>query len=155
MTFRPTICSCVILVAWLCAPFSAAAECVRLPAKDMAKLVVEDKRYELVFAGKVVAVTRTAEFGYRAAFEVDRVWKGAVTKSFDLYVWELNPELPRFAVGQHYLALARRLLTPREREGAGIPAPNTVAFTPVQCSDQPSLDPDLARQLGAGSPPKD
>lgn len=121
----------------------------------MVKLVMEDKRYEVVFAGKVVAVTRTAKFGYRATFDVDRVWKGAVTKRFDLYIWELNPELPRFELGQQYLALAGRLVTSREREGAGIPASNTVAFTPVQCSDPPSLDPDLGRHLGAGSPPKD
>ena len=122
----------------------------------MAKRVMEDKAYEVVFTGTVVAVTRTAELGYRATFDVGRVWKGAVTNRFDLYVWELNPEMPRFEVGQHYLALARRLLTAREREGAGISSlsSGTVAFTPVQCSDPPSLDPDLVRYLGAGAPPK-
>jgi hypothetical protein len=83
------------------------------------------------------------------------MWKGAVTKRFDLYVWELNPEIPRFEVGQHYLALGMRLVTSRERAGAGIPSSDAVAFTPIQCSDPPSLDPDLARHLGAGLPPKD
>jgi hypothetical protein len=144
----------VILVACLSAPRPAAAECVRLAAKEMARLVMEDKRYEVVFAGRVVAVTRTADEGYRATFEVDRVWKGEVTKRFDLYVWELSSELPRFEAGKHYLALARKLLTSRERDGAGIPSSDMVAFTPVQCSDPPSLDPDLVRHLGAGLPPK-
>ena len=81
----------------------------------MAKQVMEEKRYEVVFAGTVVAVTRTAELGYRATFEVDRVWKGTVMKRFDLYVWELSPERPRFEVGKHYLALARTLVSSRER----------------------------------------
>jgi hypothetical protein len=144
-----------MLVAWLSAPYSAAAECVKLPAKDMAKRVMEDKAYEVVFTGTVVAVTRTAELGYRATFEVERVWKGTVTKRFDLYVWELSPEIPRFEMGQHYLALARRLVASREREGAGMPSSDAVAFTPVQCSDPPSLDPDFVRHLGTGLPPKE
>jgi len=155
MTFRPGVCSCVMLVAWLSAPVAAAAECVRLPAKDMAKRVMEDKAYEVVFTGTVVGVIRTSESGYRATFAVERVWKGTVTKRFDLYVWELNTEIPRFEVGQHYLALATRLVASREREGAGVPGSDAVAFTPVHCSDALSLDPDLVRYLGAGLAPKE
>jgi hypothetical protein len=118
----------------------------------MAKQVMENKLYELVFTGNVVAVTRTADFGYRATFDVDRVWKGVVTKQFDLYVWELSPEQPRFEVGHRYLALAKTLVTSQQRDGAGVPSSVAVAFTPVNCSD--ALDPDVVRYLGAGLPPK-
>jgi len=131
---------------------SASAECVMVPAKQMAKQVMEEKRYELVFSGIVVAVTRTADLGYRATFDVDGVWKGTVTKQFDLYVWESAAEIPKFETGRHYLALARKLVTPQERKGAGLDN-DTVAFTPVQCSDPLSLAPDLIRKLGPGRAP--
>ena len=154
MTVRTTVCSCVVVVAWLMTPVSAASECVKLPAKELAKAVMEDKTTELVFSGTVVAITRTAELGYRATFDVDRVWKGAVTKEFELYIWELRSENPGFLVEQTYIVLATRLVTPREREGVGVSSPDTVAFTPVQCSDSSLLDPNLVRYLGAGVPPK-
>lgn len=154
MSFRRVACSCLLVWAVLGAPLSVGAECVRLAAKDMAKRVVEGKHFEVVFSGKVVAVSRVAESGYRATFDVDRVWKGTVTRRFDLYVWELSPEVPRFEVGQQHLALAKRLMTSRDREGVGLQNSDAVAFTPVQCSDSPSLDPDLVRHLGAGWPPK-
>jgi hypothetical protein len=118
----------------------------------MAKQVMEDKLYELVFTGNVVAVTRTADLGYRATFDVDRVWKGVVTKQSDLYVWELSAEHPDFRVGHHYLALAQTLVSARARDSAGVPSSVAVAFTPVNCSD--ALDPDVVRYLGAGLPPK-
>ena len=154
MSFRRVACSGLTVLALLSAPLFARAECVRLPAKVMAMRVLEDKHFEVVFSGKVVAVTRVAEAGYRATFAVDRVWKGTVTTRFDLYVWELSSELPRFEVGQQHLALARRLMTSRELDGVGLQHTDAVAFTPVQCSDSPSLDPDLIRHLGAGLPPK-
>jgi hypothetical protein len=109
MALRSIGVSCVLAVAWLSTSQVARAECVRVSAKEMAKRVMEEQHYELVFSGTVVAVTRTAELGYRATFDVDRVWKGSVTKRFDLYVWELTPEVPRFETGHQYIALARKL----------------------------------------------
>jgi hypothetical protein len=154
MTFRIIAFCCLMLIAALSAPGLHAAECVRFSSPEVrAKEVMENGRYELVFDGMVVAVTRTGDVGYRATFDVDRVWKGAVPKRFDLYVWELSPEVPRFEAGHLYLALARKLLTGPERDGAGVPSADGVAFTPVACSE-PSLDLDLARYLGAGLPPK-
>src|SRR4030095_12875223 len=69
---------------------ATGSECVKLSPKT----VVEEPSKELIFRGKGVAVTRTADLGYRATFDVERVWKGPVGKRFDLYVWELAAEVP-------------------------------------------------------------
>jgi hypothetical protein len=148
MTFHSIAIRSVIVVASLLAAPSARAECVWLSAKD----VMEGKLYELVFSGTVMEITRTADFGYRATFYVDRVWKGSVAKRFDLYVWELPAETPHFEIGQHYVALAKRLTDPRARQSAGVVGADTVAFAPVECSD--AQGPNLIRDLGAGQPPK-
>jgi hypothetical protein len=112
---------------------------------------MQEEVFELVFSGTVVDVTRTGDVGYRATFDVDRVWKGVVPRRIDLYVWELAPEVPRFEAGHHYVALAGRLVDPRARQAAGLGVSHTIAFTPVQCSD--ALAPDLIRELGVGQPP--
>jgi hypothetical protein len=153
MTVRSIGIPSAMLVAFLLTSPAARAECVRISAKEMAKLVMEETRYELVFSGTVVAVTRTADAGYRATVEVDRVWKGSVTKRFDLYVGELAAEIPRFEIGHHYLALARKVVTAQERKSVGLDQDDVVAFTPVACSDPLSLPPDLARELGRGRVP--
>jgi hypothetical protein len=139
-----------IVVTFILPTPPASAECVRTTARQ----VMESKHYEVVFSGTVVAITRTADFGYRATFDVDRVWKGTVAKRSDLHVWEMAAETPRFVVGQKYLALARKLVAPEERNGVGLKGTDIVAFTPVQCSDPDSLAPDIIRDLGRGYPPK-
>lgn len=149
MLLRPLPVSFGIVVASLATALSARAECVITTAKQ----VVEEKHNEFVFSGTVVAVNRTAELGYRATFDVDGVWKGSVSKRFDLYVWELAAELPTFAVGHHYVAIAKTLVDPRARQGAGLGGTDIVAFTPVQCSDAFSLSPNLVRDLGPSQPP--
>jgi hypothetical protein len=140
----------LFIVASLLAAPSAHAECIQKSAKE----VTEGKFYDLLFGGTVVEIARTAELGYRATFDVDRVWKGSVSRRFDLYVWELEPEIPRFEVGHHYLAIARRLVDPRVRQGSGLGGSDTVAFTPVGCSDPFSLAPDIIRGLGEGQLPR-
>ncbi len=143
-----------MVVAWLATASTIRAECVySRSADETAGQVMADTRYELVFGGTVVAITRTAELGYRATFDVDRVWKGTASKRFDLYVWELVYGIPRFEVGHPYVALARKLATAEERKGAGVGETEGVVFTPVQCSDGPSVNPDLRRALGPGYEP--
>ena len=101
MTFRSISVSSVIVVTSLLAVPSACAECVMVSAKAM----LEGPSTELAFTGRVVEITRTADhLGYRATFEVDRVWRGSLTKRFDLYVWEMEPEKPRFEVDHQYVA---------------------------------------------------
>ena len=136
----------VVLALLACLPNHARAECIAMNA-DRAMT------HELVFSGTVIEIVRTAGFGYRATFEVDRVWKGQVTKLFPLYVWELSPERPRWDAAQRYLAVAERVTDAELRLGAGITDPKMVAFTPVECSDPPSLAKDLRQQLGPGYAP--
>src|SRR5262249_23150675 len=128
----------------------ARSECFVLTANDL----MEGAVYEVVFSGRVVEITRTGPDGYRATFEVDRVWKGSVSKRFDLYIWELAPEIPGFAVGQHYLAAAQRLVDPRARQGTGLGGTDAVAFTPVQCTGTVSQSAAVVGDLGEGKPPK-
>jgi len=131
------------------APASTYAECI-LTTADM---LLKRPSSEVVFRGTVVEVTRTADFGYRATFAVDRVWKGSVTKRFDLWVYELAPEIPRFEVGSRYVAAAHRLTNPTHRLGAGL-NDSAVVFTPAFCSDSFSLAKDVESQLGPGYPPQ-
>jgi hypothetical protein len=149
MFFRIIAVSVGIVVASLLTALTARAECVIVTAKQ----VLEDPRNELVFSGTVVAVNRTAELGYRATFDVDGVWKGSVSKRFDLYVWELAAEVPTFARGRHYVAIAKTLDDARARQGAGLGGMDTVAFTPVACTDSLSLSPSLIQDLGPSKPP--
>jgi hypothetical protein len=114
---------------------------------------MDEKYYELVFSGTVVAITQPTASSFKATFEVERVWKGSVPKRFDLYYWT-NPEIPQFKVGDHYLALARKIVTPLERDRVGLGGTDTVAFTPAQCSDPASLSRLILRDLGPGKPPK-
>jgi hypothetical protein len=76
------------VVAWLLTAPSAVAKCAMLTAQQ----VMAERAYEVVFRGTVVEITRASGAGYRATFDVDRVWKGAVSRRFDLYVWEIPTE---------------------------------------------------------------
>jgi len=150
VTFRsPTFSLLCVVFTPLLVPTPARAECIQRTAK----MVMQYKGNELVFSGTVVQVTRTADLGYRATFEVDRVWKGSVPARFDLHVWELAPEIPRFELGRRYVVLAHRLIDSRARQGVGLGESDAIAFTPTQCSDPASLGPTIARDLGEGLPP--
>ena len=149
MSSRSIAVSFGIVVASLLTPLTARAECVIVTAKH----VLEDPRYELVFSGTLVAADSTGEQGYRATFDVDRVWKGSVSKRFDLYVSPLAPEMPNFELGRHYVTAATKLDDPRVRQFVGLGGTDTVAFTPVSCSDWFSWEPTFIRELGAGKPP--
>src|SRR5579871_5272558 len=105
MNLRMIALRSAITAASLLTPLLAHAECIRIPARAL----MEEKHVELVFSGTVVEIARTADLGYRATFDVDRVWKGSVSRRIDLYVWELAPEIPRFESGRRYVAVARQL----------------------------------------------
>lgn len=80
--FRPlAVLTMVMAIEPLIAP-TAGAECVKVTPKTW----IDMPSSELVFSGTVVDVTRTADLGYRATFEVARVWKGSVRGRIDLYV---------------------------------------------------------------------
>jgi hypothetical protein len=141
----PKILLATVLFAFV--PRFAQAECIILTAQD----VMANKFDEIVFSGVVVSITRTAPFGYRATFEVDRVWKGSVSRKMDLYVWELAGESARFAEGQTYVAIGRRLTDKRARQGVGL-TDDRVVFTASECLD--ALERNIREGLGTGSPPR-
>ena len=114
---------------------------------------------ELVFSGTVDKIVRTAPFGFRASVTVDRVWKGSVEQSIDLFVWELGGERPPISRFQRYVFALRRMRPTddqRERDGAGVPD-DAVAFTPILCGAEPYDDAErsgMLRDLGQGYAPK-
>src|SRR6185503_7306037 len=80
---------------------SVSTECVILTAKQ----VMSQPSFEIVFSGRVVDVKAAGANGYRATFEVDRVWKGTVPARIDLYVPPSPAEVPRFNKGTRYVAV--------------------------------------------------
>jgi len=118
---------------------------------------------ELVFSGTAVEITRTADLGYRATFDVDRVWKGTVPRRLDLYVWELQVEMNDVVRGRRYVVGATRLIEARERQGVGLAGTDTVGYTEIRCGATEYRDAEEAgilRALGGvsappGQPPTD
>jgi hypothetical protein len=132
-------------------PSTVHAECVRVVSRSL----LDNPDAELVFAGKVVQVTSTGDYGLRATFDVDRVWRGKVPKRFDVYVWYLaSAEAPRYSKGESYVVAAMRLSDKRARQGVGLGDSDVVAFTGVPCSDGWKVE-DLDRLSGPGKPPVD
>jgi hypothetical protein len=152
MTFRSVVARSVFVVASLLVAASARGECI-----FAGRWWIESKSVELVFSGTVVEITRTAELGYRATFDVDRLWKGTVPRRFDLYIWEIAPEMDRVEVGRRYLVGAKRLVGPRERQGVGLAGTDMVAFSQVMCGAPAYEEAErrgTIRDLGVSEPPK-
>jgi hypothetical protein len=151
MTSRSIGIRFAIAVASLLTASSARAECISPGAWWL-----RDKLVEVVFSGTAIEVTRTAEAGYRATFDVERVWKGHVPRRFNLYVWELSPEMDRIDAGRRYLVGAKRLIDARARQGLGLVGTDSVAFTEVNCGAPDYKEAErtgIIRDLGAGQPP--
>ena len=137
--------SCALLLF----PSTGRAECF----VQTGKFVMAQKSVELVFSGTVVGITPIDPyFRYRATFEVDRVWKGSVTKRFDLYVAGLEEGIRGFQMGQWSVVTATRVTDRRSRQEFGLASTSSTAFKAPICSD--ALAPDIHAQLGPGYPPK-
>jgi hypothetical protein len=148
MLVQRALIATVAFVALLLGLQLPRGECVALTARSAMK----PGRAELVFSGRVVNVARSSDVGYWATFDVDRVWKGAVSKRIDLYVWLPSPEVPSFEPGGHYVALAKPLTDMGARLAAGVADPEMMAFAPIRCSAY--LAPDIAGELGVGALPQ-
>jgi len=147
---RAAFVACVAVACLFVARASGEAECL----SDMTAQQAMQGPNELVFSGIVVRITRTADLGYRATFDVDRVWKGVVSKRFDVYVWELAPEGGRFEMSKRYLVIAERLTESRAREGVGLAGTDAIAFTRRPCTGPNELGPNIIQDLGVGKPPQ-
>src|SRR5438128_650618 len=108
LTFRPSVIASALVVASALIASVAGAECIRVPAQRR----LNDKAHELVFNGTVVEITRTDGEGYWATFNVDRVWKGSVSRRFNVFVWERAPESDHFELLHSYVVFAQRLTDP-------------------------------------------
>ena len=108
-------------------PSSVRAECI-----TPGHWSLQQPRVELVFSGNVVGINHVADLGIRVTFDVDRVWKGSVPKRFDLYVWQLDAEMPTFAFAKRYVAFATKMTGP-SRQGVGLTDSDALAFRPVDC----------------------
>jgi len=126
---------------------NANAECARRTATSVLS-------HALVFRGTVLQLTNTGPQGVRVTFDVDRVWKGSVTRRFDVYVSWRQSEIPYFETGQRHLVIADPQTDPERRQAVGIDEKNTLAYFPVRCSDRASLVRTIESDLGAGSPPQ-
>lgn len=139
----------LLLWSLLLYPSTGRAECFG----QNGKFVMAQKSIELVFSGTVVAITPIDQYlRYRATFEVDRVWKGSVTKRFDLYVSGLEEGVRPFQMGQWSVVTATRITDRRARQEFGLGGTSKAAFKAPICSD--TLAPDIHVQLGPGYPPK-
>lgn len=139
----------ILLTARLTAASPIAKECFT----QTGPYVMGDAKIELVFSGRVVDYSVTADDAYRATFDVDRVWKGTVSKRIDIYVWTLeSAEMPRYDKGREYVVLAKRLTDPRLRKAVGLGDSDATAFGAANCAD--ALSPRIREELGPGSPPR-
>src|SRR3954468_11534683 len=111
----------------LLAPASARAECI-----NPGRWSLDQPLTEVVFSGNVVGINQVADLGLRVTFNVDRVWKGAVPKRFDLYVSQLDAEMPTLEFARRYLVVATTMNV-RSRQAVGLPDVGLPVFRPVDC----------------------
>lgn len=108
----------LVAIAAFAFPRSASAECVTLSAGTVARYA------DAIFSGTVTEIGSDA-----ITFDVDRVWKGPVTKPFTVYVIRsIDAFEPRLSV--KYLVFAVRA---SEEEQRGFDARDQRAFVLRQC----------------------
>jgi hypothetical protein len=91
-----------------------------------------------------------------ATFAVDRVWKGAVPRQFDLYI-PLAYGLPSFTADHAYVVGALRMTNKHERHSVGLDNSDEVAFRPVDCGAHDLNSPagaEMVAQTGQGYAPR-
>jgi hypothetical protein len=145
---RPSTVFTCTLLAWLITARTVHAECPTTTAQRLLQGPAD-----IVFSGLVIDITRTADFGYRASFLVDRVWKGVAAEQFTVYVWELAPETAGFKLKERRVVVVSRLTDSKARKGVGLGDTDTHEFTPVPCTGPNELGPNIIRDLGPGRPP--
>src|SRR5262245_46823609 len=90
-------------------PPLALAECVRITDSLRAEMSSGDAG----FSGTVTDVGDG--FDQLVTFDVDRVWKGPVTKRFSIHNFDLTADRYSFGAGRRYLVFAHKPRTEEER----------------------------------------
>jgi hypothetical protein len=145
-TARVSLTFAIILV-----PSLAFAECIRVSLHDRIRPAA------VAFSGTATNVVANAASewpGTIVTFDVDRVWKGSVTRRFMVHSFTRTPEGISFTAGKKYLVFAH---SPTTEENDDLRLKTTPAFVVGQCGDGTEefmLIPaaDLA-ELGAGNVP--
>jgi hypothetical protein len=94
------------------------------------KVRLEMPSTELFFSGTVVEIVPVSDAGYRATFDVDRVWKGPVRERVDIYASGLVVDAPRFHQGETYVVVAQRLTDDVARKRVGLQPLSETRATP-------------------------
>jgi len=105
----------LLMAAWLFGvlmPHRASAECVSI-ADDLGSIL---PYADAVFSGTATDVTDLSGALDRfVTLDVDRVWKGPVTKRFSIHTFDLTADRYSFDVGRKYLVFAHSPRTEDER----------------------------------------
>jgi hypothetical protein len=107
------------------------AECIGMPLRSIADQAA------VMFSGTVVKIAANAASdwgGQVITFDVDRVWKGPLTKQFVIYSFTRTPEPFQFTVGTKYV-VAAHIQTTEERTQFGLAASESPTFGVGQCGD--------------------
>ena len=124
MKFATTLCTSLCLAA---ASVSVArADCAAITPKAW----LEMPSTELLFSGTVVEIVAVSDAGYRATFDVDRVWKGFVRERVDIYASGLVVEAPQFQQGETYVVVGQRLTDDVARKRVGLQPLSETRATP-------------------------
>jgi hypothetical protein len=145
-TARVSLTLTIILV-----PSLAFAECVRVSLRDNIRPAA------VAFSGTATNIVTNAASewpGTIVTFDVDRVWKGSVTRRFVVYSFTRTPEGTSFTAGKKYMVFAH---SPTTQENDDLRLNTTQAFVVGQCGDGTRefmlvRAADLA-ELGAGNAP--
>ena len=135
-------------------PHIAVAECVFLRANLTAKSAA------LVFSGTATNIAANDASEWPSAiitFDVDKVWKGPVTKQFVVYSFTRTVEPFTFKVGQEYLVFAHAQ-TEAERQDLNLGITERQVFVVGQCGDgtreMAMVTPQEIMELGPASGPR-
>ena len=136
----------------LLAPGLAFAECSSIPLRDSVRPAA------VAFSGTVTEVATSTASEWRptiVTFEVERVWKGSVTRRFAVYSFTRTPEGLNFVAGKKYVVFAHDPTT-QEREDLQLTV-TTQTFVVGQCGDESEEIANIGAgdlaELGPGTAP--
>jgi hypothetical protein len=142
-----------LTLAIIVAPSLAFAECLALSLRNSIRPAA------VAFSGTATTITNTdtasdSWAGTVVTFEVDRVWKGAVTRRFSVYSFTRTAEGMNFTAGKRYLVFAH---SPTNEERRDLRLETKQGVVVGQCGDGSKELAEIPAaslvELGAGHAP--
>jgi hypothetical protein len=130
----------IAILCWLLIPHIASADCALLSIREAIRLS------NIAFSGTVTSISPPLQSGRPGpivGFNVERVWKGKVTKLFTVYNFSRSLELMHFSVGQSYLVFAHHA-TAAELRDLELAGP---AFIVGDCGGSRILNDEVRKEL--------